>query len=36
VERGLLPPAVITPGGRYRFRWSEVVEQMREQRQRDD
>jgi excisionase family DNA binding protein len=36
VERGMLTPAVTTPGGRYRFRWSEVEAQLRAQRQRDD
>jgi excisionase family DNA binding protein len=34
VARGMLTPAVTTPGGRYRFRWSEVERQLREQRQR--
>lgn len=29
VARGLLAPAVTTPGGRYRFRWTEVEEQLR-------
>jgi DNA-binding transcriptional MerR regulator len=33
VTDGLLTPAVITPGGRYRFRWSEVVEQLRQARE---
>ncbi|GAA1263939.1 hypothetical protein GCM10009609_28910 [Pseudonocardia aurantiaca] len=36
VARGMLTPAVTTPGGRYRFRWSEVTAQLREQRARDD
>ncbi|MBA2308551.1 MAG: helix-turn-helix domain-containing protein [Pseudonocardiales bacterium] len=36
VRRGWLRPAVTTPGGRYRFRWSEVTEQLREARERDD
>jgi hypothetical protein len=27
---------VTTPGGLYRFRWSEVVEQMRAARERDE
>jgi excisionase family DNA binding protein len=36
VARGMLTPAVTTPGGRYRFRWSEVAAQLREQRARDD
>ncbi|WP_219416118.1 MerR family DNA-binding transcriptional regulator [Pseudonocardia nigra] len=31
VARGLIRPAVTTPGGRYRFRWSEVTAQLREQ-----
>jgi excisionase family DNA binding protein len=35
VARGLITPAVTTPGGRYRFRWSEVAAQLREQQQRD-
>ena len=30
VARGMLTPAVTTPGGRYRFRWSEVESQLRE------
>ena len=29
VARGLLTPAVTTPGGRYRFRWAEVERQLR-------
>ncbi len=29
---GRLTPAVVTPGGRYRWRWSEVQRQLREQR----
>jgi excisionase family DNA binding protein len=29
VARGLLTPAVTTPGGRYRFRWSAVEQQLR-------
>ncbi|MDQ4102551.1 MAG: MerR family DNA-binding transcriptional regulator [Actinomycetota bacterium] len=29
VSRGLLTPAVTTPGGRHRFRWLEVMEQLR-------
>ncbi|MGH3939084.1 MAG: helix-turn-helix domain-containing protein [Pseudonocardiaceae bacterium] len=33
---GQLTPAVITPGGRYRWRWSDVERQMRDQRQRDE
>ncbi|MBV9314414.1 MAG: helix-turn-helix domain-containing protein [Pseudonocardia sp.] len=31
VARGQLRPAVTTPGGRYRFRWSEVEQQLRDQ-----
>ncbi len=31
VAKGLLTPAVVTPGGRYRFRWSEVAEQLKAQ-----
>jgi excisionase family DNA binding protein len=34
VERGMLTPAVVTPGGRYRFRWHDVERQLRELRQR--
>jgi DNA-binding transcriptional MerR regulator len=33
VRKGLIKPAVVTPGGRYRFRWSEVVEQLRQARE---
>jgi excisionase family DNA binding protein len=33
VRKGLLTPAVTTPGGRYRFKWSEVVEQLRQARE---
>lgn len=36
VARGMLTPAVTTPGGRYRFRWSEVTEQLRAQRATGD
>lgn len=36
VQRGQLTPAIITPGGRYRWRWSQVEHQLREQRQRDE
>jgi excisionase family DNA binding protein len=35
VARGLITPAVTTPGGRYRFRWSEVAAQLREQQARN-
>jgi excisionase family DNA binding protein len=31
VAKGLLSPAVVTPGGRYRFRWSEVAAQLKAQ-----
>ncbi len=31
VAKGLLAPAVVTPGGRYRFRWSEVTAQLKAQ-----
>ncbi|HXV94216.1 MAG TPA: helix-turn-helix domain-containing protein [Pseudonocardia sp.] len=34
VDRGMIRPAVVTPGGRYRFRWSEVEAQLREQQER--
>ena len=36
VEQGKLVPAVITPGHRYRFRWSEVQQQLRALQQRDE
>jgi excisionase family DNA binding protein len=36
VARGHLTPAVTTPGGRYRFLWSEVREQLRSKRQADE
>ena len=35
VQAGVLTPAITTPGGRYRWRWSEVEAQLRAQRQRD-
>ncbi|MGH4025510.1 MAG: MerR family DNA-binding transcriptional regulator [Pseudonocardiaceae bacterium] len=35
-QRGMLTPAVTTPGGRYRWRWSEVEQQLHEQRRRDE
>ncbi|MHA6622862.1 MerR family DNA-binding transcriptional regulator [Pseudonocardia sp. DLS-67] len=35
VARGLVTPAVTTPGGRYRFRWSEVSAQLKAQQARD-
>jgi excisionase family DNA binding protein len=36
VRQGVLTPAFRTPGGRNRFRWSEVQEQLREQRRETD
>ena len=36
VRQGKLTPAIVTPGGRYRFRWSEVEEQVRIARESDD
>ena len=30
VARGMLTPTITTPGRRYRFRWSEVEQQLRE------
>jgi predicted site-specific integrase-resolvase len=36
VRQGRLAPTVVTMGGRYRWRWSDVERQMREQRQTDD
>jgi len=36
VADGLITPAVTTPRGRYRFRWSEVQRELRKQRRRDD
>lgn len=36
VQRGILAPAVITPGGRYRWRWSEVQVQMEDWRKREE
>lgn len=36
VRQGRLTPAVTTMGGRYRFRWSEVQEQLRAARETDD
>ncbi|HET6257469.1 MAG TPA: MerR family DNA-binding transcriptional regulator [Pseudonocardia sp.] len=35
VARGMITPAVRTPGGRYRFRWSEVSAQLQELQDRD-
>lgn len=35
VAREMLKPAVTTPGGRYRFRWSEVTEQLKTARPTD-
>ncbi|MCO1657932.1 excisionase family DNA-binding protein [Pseudonocardia humida] len=36
VAQGKLVPAVITPGRRYRLRWSEVRQQLRDLQERDD
>jgi excisionase family DNA binding protein len=36
VQQGKLVPAIVTPGGRYRFRWSEVEAQLRAARESDD
>jgi excisionase family DNA binding protein len=36
VRQGRLTPAVTTMGGRYRFRWSEVQEQLRAAREPDN
>jgi excisionase family DNA binding protein len=36
VQQGKLTPAIVTPGGRYRFRWSEVEAQLRASRESDD
>jgi excisionase family DNA binding protein len=30
VREGVLTPAFTTPGNKFRFRWSEVVDQLRE------
>jgi len=35
IKTGVLTPAFTTPGGKYRWRWSEVQRQLREQ-QRDE
>ncbi|MGH3933287.1 MAG: helix-turn-helix domain-containing protein [Pseudonocardiaceae bacterium] len=35
IQTGVLTPAFTTPGGRYRWRWSEVQQQLREQQQRE-
>jgi len=35
VRQGVLTPAFRTPGGRNRFRWSEVQEQLRAAREGD-
>lgn len=29
VNEGVLTPAITTPGGKYRFRWTEVQRQLR-------
>ena len=36
VQNGTLVPTITTPGGRYRWLWSDVERQLREQRQRDE
>jgi excisionase family DNA binding protein len=36
VQQGKLVPAIVTPGGRYRFRWAEVEAQLRAARESDD
>ena len=36
VQQGILAPDFVTAGGHYRFRWSSVERQLREQRQRDE
>ncbi|MCO1658351.1 helix-turn-helix domain-containing protein [Pseudonocardia humida] len=36
VRDGRLRPSIVTMGGQYRFRWSEVEQQMREAEERDD
>jgi hypothetical protein len=36
VRQGRLVPTVTTMGGRYRWRWSDVERQMREQREREE
>ncbi|MCA1674196.1 MAG: helix-turn-helix domain-containing protein [Pseudonocardiaceae bacterium] len=36
VQKGMLKPTLTTPGGRYRWKWSDVERQLREQRQRDE
>jgi DNA-binding transcriptional MerR regulator len=35
-QRGWLSPALITPGGHFRFRWSEVEAQLLAARRRAD
>ena len=43
-KRKMITPAVITPGGRYRWRWSQVArqlhelheQQLREEQERDE
>jgi excisionase family DNA binding protein len=35
VRGGRLTPAYVTPGGQYRFRWSEVREQLNLRERRD-
>jgi excisionase family DNA binding protein len=36
VRAGKLRPTQVTLGGQYRFRWSDVEQQLREARERDD
>jgi excisionase family DNA binding protein len=36
VQSGRLVPTVTTMGGQYRFRWSDVQDQMRAARESDD
>ncbi|HEY0638723.1 MAG TPA: helix-turn-helix domain-containing protein [Pseudonocardiaceae bacterium] len=36
VAEGVLRPAFTTPGGRYRFLWPEVAQQLREHAARTD
>jgi len=36
VQKGQLVPTVITPGGRYRWLWSDVQRQLNERRKREE
>lgn len=36
VRAGKLVPSLVTMGGQYRFRWSDVEKQLREARERDE